>query len=148
MDRHIKCQIDQYYEIWFGINDVYETWAKGCGLNVNSLFVLYLIREHQGSCTLRLICDKLLLAKQTVNTIVDGFENRGYVCRVRDQEDKRNKRILLTEEGKTFADEILTRLSAFEEQGFLQLERSQREALLESSQLLLNALKAALQEKK
>ena len=56
-----------YYDLWFGTNAVYERWAKSHGLNNNLLLTLYLLKEFPNDCTQHLICEKLMLPKQTVN---------------------------------------------------------------------------------
>lgn len=57
-----------YYDLWFGTNAVYERWAKSHGLNNNLLLTLYLLKEFPNDCTQHLICEKLMLPKQTVNS--------------------------------------------------------------------------------
>lgn len=54
-----------YYDLWFGTNAVYERWAKSHGLNNNLLLTLYLLKEFPNDCTQHLICEKLMLPKQT-----------------------------------------------------------------------------------
>lgn len=63
-----------YYDLWFGTNAVYERWAKSHGLNNNLLLTLYLLKEFPNDCTQHLICEKLMLPKQTVNSILSGLE--------------------------------------------------------------------------
>ena len=63
-----------YYDLWFGTNAVYERWAKSHGLNNDLLLTLYLLKEFPNDCTQHLICEKLMLPKQTVNSILSGLE--------------------------------------------------------------------------
>ena len=73
-----------YYDLWFGTNAVYERWAKSHGLNNNLLLTLYLLKEFPNDCTQHLICEKLMLPKQTVNSIRQavGFYQSGCcLCR-------------------------------------------------------------------
>lgn len=68
-----------YYDLWFGTNAVYERWAKAHGLNNNMLLTLYLLKEYPDDCTQHLICEKLMLPKQTVNSILAGLEAKRLV---------------------------------------------------------------------
>jgi DNA-binding MarR family transcriptional regulator len=136
----LKLMMDSYYEYWFGISAFYESWAKKRGLTSNGLFVLYVIREHPGSCTQRLICEKLLLPKQTVNTILESFEKKGYVLKKTREEDRRNKYLLFTELGQSYTDGLLGELFEFEERALFNMQPSTRTQLLESSHLFLNQL--------
>ena len=71
-------QILQSYENWFALNALYDKWAKAHGLTSNGLMTLYAIRIFP-CCTQRTICEALALPKQTVNTILDGMQKKGYI---------------------------------------------------------------------
>ena len=47
-----------------------------------------------------MISEKWHIPKQTVNTILKDFQNKGYVEMVSSEDDKRNKIVCLTEAGK------------------------------------------------
>jgi len=87
--------IRTYYDVYFGFNAIYEKLAKMHGITASSLFVLYMIKEYPDQCTQRLICEKLCFPKQTVNTILDSFEKKGYILKKVSSYDKRNKNIFL-----------------------------------------------------
>lgn len=84
-----------YYDLWFGTNAVYERWAKSHGLNNNLLLTLYLLKEFPNDCTQHLICEKLMLPKQTVNSILSGLEDKGFVEKIISPTDKRVKLLVL-----------------------------------------------------
>lgn len=141
----IRIQIKEYYAAYFAVNAAYESWAKEHGLTANALFVLYVIQEFAEQCTQKLICEKLLLPKQTVSTILETFEKKGYVTKETAASDKRNKYILFTEAGRKYADEILASLLHFEEKAFRGMERKERAAFIRSNlafqEQLIQALK-------
>ena len=103
-------QLQRYYRLWRESNVMYEEWAKGHGLSLNSLLVLYSFFEDGEACTQKQICQKWLIPKQTVHGILKDFEKRGYIELVPVSADKRNKQIRLTPAGQEFTDHILTRL--------------------------------------
>lgn len=142
MSNELKLVIDSYYDYWFGISDFYETWAKKRGLTANGLFALYVIHENPTHCTQRFICEKLQLPKQTVNTILESFEKKGFVLKKTSEEDRRNKYLILTPLGQSYTDEILMELYQFEERALLNMQPSDRTALIESSNLFLKQLLA------
>lgn len=144
MSNELKPIIDSYYDYWFGISIFYESWAKKRGLTANGLFALYVIHENPTHCTQRLICEKLLLPKQTINTILELFEKKGYVIKKTSEEDRRNKYLILTPAGQSYTDELLGELFRFEERALQNMLPSARAALLESSHLFLNQLLANL----
>lgn len=142
MSKELKPVMDSYYDYWFGMSAFYESWAKKRGLTANGLFALYVIHENPIHCTQRLICEKLLLPKQTVNTMLESFEKKGYVLKKIDEEDRRNKHLILTAPGQSYTDELLTELLEFEERALRNMPPEQRTALLESSHLFLKQLLA------
>lgn len=145
MSNEIKDEIKSYYDFWFGISAFYEKWAKSHGLTSNALFALYTIHEYPNQCTQRLICEKLLFPKQTVNTILETFEKKGYIRKKVADEDKRNKYILLTDEGRQYADEILSHLFHFEEHALLKMDSNERTTMIKNSHAFLKQLLQALE---
>ena len=117
-----------YYDLWFGTNAVYERWAKKHGLNNNLLLTLYLLKEFPDDCTQHLICEKLMLPKQTVNSILAGLEARGFVEKKVSHKDKRVKLLTFTEQGAAYADELLQKMDDFEERALRNMTDAQRNA--------------------
>lgn len=140
----IRESIRCYYEVYFGISAVYEKLAKMHGLTSASLFVLLIIQEYPEQCTQRLICDKLLFPKQTVNTILDLFEKKGLIYKKVADYDKRNKYILLTEPGRKYADCILSDTLHIEEEALVNMGADARKAMLHGESAFLEQLTLAL----
>lgn len=86
---------------------VYAGCAKMHGLTVNELFVLDILWFASAGCTQKEICDRLSANKQTVNAIITRFDKRGFISYAEVKEDRRNKRIVLTESGKAYAENII-----------------------------------------
>lgn len=135
-----------YYDLWFGTNAVYERWAKAHGLNNNMLLTLYLLKEYPDDCTQHLICEKLMLPKQTVNSILAGLEAKRLVKKTVSPADKRVKLLVFTSQGAAYADELLQKMDDFEERALRTMTARQREALLEGGQAWMTALRNALND--
>lgn len=103
-------QLNKYYTVWQEYNYVYEEWAKAHGLSVNSLLVLCAIHDGGDDCTQKKISQRWLIPKQTINMVFKDFERRGFVKQFPLPEDKRNKVIRFTKEGKEYADTIISKL--------------------------------------
>lgn len=86
---------------------IYYKCAKMYGLTVNELFVLDILWFAPDGCTQREISDKLSTNKQTVNAIITRFDRQGFISYSEVKEDRRNKRIALTESGKAYAKGII-----------------------------------------
>lgn len=108
--NEIAQQLQRYYALWKESNAVYEEWAKAHELSTNSLLVLYSFYDEDEICTQKTISQKWYIPKQTVNTILKDFAERGFIEMTSLPEDKRNKQVRLTSAGKEFADGVMEKL--------------------------------------
>lgn len=136
--------IESFYESYFGINALYDSWAKYHGLTSASLFVLYIIHEYPSECTQRFICDKLFYPKQTVNAILNSFIQQGHVVTEIATADKRSKVVLLTEKGQKYADELLRKLRTFEENALSNMKADERQGMIYGTANFYEQLKYTL----
>lgn len=127
-------------------NAVYERWAKSHGLNNNLLLTLYLLKEFPNDCTQHLICEKLMLPKQTVNSILSGLEEKGFVEKIISPTDKRVKLLVFTSQGAAYADGLLQKMDDFEERALRNMTDAQRNALLEGGFAWMKALRDAIDD--
>lgn len=100
----------QFYTVWRETNAVYDDWAASHGLSTNETIILHALLEDERPCTQKSICQKWGCPKQTVNTILRNFEKLGYVQLSALQADKRNKEIVLTQTGRTYAEKTIGKL--------------------------------------
>lgn len=123
-------QSDRLMEKLQMIDRVYEEYAKSKGLTYISLTVLEAIVEAQAHCTQKLICERTHYPKQSVNLIVKAFMESGYVELRELSNDRRNKRICLTEAGQEFAEAVVGVLWRAERAAMERLGEQQGELLL------------------
>lgn len=86
---------------------VYAGCAKLHGLTTNELFVLDILWFAPEGCTQKEMSDRMSANKQTINAIITRFDKQGYISYKQVKEDRRNKRIFLTESGKAYAEAII-----------------------------------------
>ena len=103
-------QLQRYYTLWREENAMYDDWAREQGLSSNSVWILYSLYEAKESCTQKSISQMWSIPKQTINTILKEFSANGYIELSTDQEDKRNKLIVLTPKGNAYAGKIIEAL--------------------------------------
>ncbi|MDL2207191.1 MarR family winged helix-turn-helix transcriptional regulator [Desulfovibrio sp. OttesenSCG-928-M16] len=121
--------IEQYYLLWFGLNELYALWAKQHGLTVNALFTLYVIQNVK-NCTQQDICKMLMLSKQTVNSLLKNFEGLGYITKQTVPSDKRSKALALTPLGNELAVNLLSKLYSAESKALQAMSREQMEGFI------------------
>ena len=92
-----------YNVIYKEADEVYRRLAQHYGLSYCALWILYYIRECNGSLTQREVCEMLSRSKQTVNSALKGLERAGYIRLGAADSSGRGKRIALTEAGEALA---------------------------------------------
>ena len=84
----------------------YYKFAKQYGMSDIALYTLQLIYNSK-ECIQNDLADKLALPKQTICSILDNFEKKGYIKREINPKDKRNRFVSLTKKGLEFAKPII-----------------------------------------
>lgn len=145
MDNRIKQQVEENYVLWNAINRIYGNWAKKNGMTYHSLFTLYTIHTNQQDCCQSTICDETSTPKQTVNSILKEFEKKNYIYYEKDEKDKRNKKIKLTDEGQVFASSILDPLFELETTVMEKMGSEQRQAMIDTNTMYYQLLKLEME---
>ena len=140
----LKKQLAKFNHLMQGIEKFYEEYAKTVGLTYMSLTVLEIIYHAETPCTQKEICDLSHYNKQVVNMIVKSFKKNGYVKFTQVSEDRRNKYVLLTEYGKTYADMIMFPLEEMEEKALTVLSEKERVEMLDMLERCYNGYKGLL----
>ena len=105
-NEELKKYIEIYYDFFYTSTRFYYKFAKKYGISDIALFTLNIIYNSK-ECIQNDLAEKLALPKQTVCSILDNFEKKGYVKREINPKDKRNRLISLTKKGIKFAKPII-----------------------------------------
>ncbi|MDD3239286.1 MAG: helix-turn-helix domain-containing protein [Lachnospira sp.] len=82
---------------------LYDAYAKKNGILMNTFLVLNVLYYAKEGLTQKEICERTFHSKQTLSLIVKKLLQDGYVVMEEDMEDKRNKKIIMTEAGRAYA---------------------------------------------
>lgn len=129
MKKEIQTQISEYCGYLHEWNASYEEYSKSVGLSYTGLTILGELYGHE-NYTQKELVERCFLPKQTVNAIITSFWKNGWVRLEELPEDRRNKTVNLTEEGRAKAAEILSRVRGSERKAMEQLTEEQREMLV------------------
>lgn len=92
-ERHLTVLI---HEIGLLASKLFNRQIKEVGLTRSQWHLLYLLYEHDGQTQTEL-ADHLTMAKPPLGKIVDRLEEDGWVIRKDDPQDRRAKRVFLTQ---------------------------------------------------
>lgn len=139
----MKSKLQQIYDLnkaFNGINGAYADIAKKYGLNYNSFMVIYNM-EGMEKCTQKKLCDILMLSKSTVHSILLSLIEKGYVELQNDNENKKERNIIPTINGKLFFTEVCKRTHEIEEEVLNEMGQENCERYLVLSEQFEMALK-------
>lgn len=106
---------------------IYELYARQKGMQGKSLQILLWIYNNPKGVTQKYLAFKTLSTKQVINATIKNWLQKGYVTFVEYEEDKRQKVIVLTNEGKVFAERIIQPLEEMELAAIASFTEEERE---------------------
>lgn len=99
--RKSFAQITLYNQLIKEMDDLYRVYAKNCNLSETAFWILYCIREREKEAfTQREICDYWFYTPQTVNSALKNMTEEGLLILRTEEDNRKNKRIYLTEKGE------------------------------------------------
>lgn len=116
-------EFNQLYKI---IDDIYHNYAKSCGLSDTAFWILYSVWENKESYTQKELCQEWSYSRQTVNSALKSLESQGFIQLLYEPDNKKNKRIILTNEGNELAKKIVVPLMEAEKNSFASLSDEER----------------------
>lgn len=115
-------KINQLYDSVHSIDYIYESYAKSQGIPYNEMLFFYvLLEENQDCITQKQICDKLDIPKTTVNSLVKNLIKKEFVILEQSKNNKKEKFVTLTKQGKEYAEQLILPLFKCEEEAISHL---------------------------
>nr|WP_205395602.1 MarR family winged helix-turn-helix transcriptional regulator [Streptococcus lutetiensis] len=104
-------KVEEFCKLRQEIESVYDNFARMNGLSYTALYTLNAINNIE-KCTQKKICAQSFMPKQTINSVVKVFVNKGWVELLPCKTDARERIICFTEKGK---EEVLPLLMKIQE---------------------------------
>ena len=110
-------RMTQLYSAISKTNEIYEAWAKKNGLSYIEMTLFYDLAEYEGEpVTQKQLCVDLVLSKTTVNSVVKKYIKMGYLELQSIPDNKKEKWVALTAQGRKFVDQLIMPLFHLEEE--------------------------------
>ena len=100
--------IDRINRCMNRIDGLYYMASRKLGVKDNTLLLFYVLNDGKVHSQ-KEICEEWLIPRTTINTVVKEAVNKGYV-QLEHSGHTREKNIMLTETGKTYADRLLQKV--------------------------------------
>lgn len=125
------------------IDEAYDRWAKAHGISYSTLMVLCCLSD-KGPCAQKTIATYCSLPKQTVNTVLGSFKQKGYITLTASEQDRREKLVGFSEDGKRYADPIVAQIGACEQRALECMEPEDRAHLARTAHLFADYFDEAI----
>lgn len=142
MDERAK----QFCRLRQDLEAVYDDYARMIGISYTTLFILNLISQYE-DCTQKIICEKTMLPKQTVNNVIKKLMDQGYVQLEAFPENQKNKKIAFTEQGQAYAQPFIAHIETAECEAMNHFSESQQIEFINFMKLYEQAFREAMQKK-
>ncbi len=119
---------------------LYHDYAKSVGLSDAAFWLLYSLYEYGEPCTQKDLCTVWFFAPQTINSALKKLEKKGFISLEQAPESRKNKQVILTEEGEALVNKKVVPLVKAEQRSFERLTESERNQLLKITQRHIEVL--------
>ena len=117
IDGDMEDSYENIRRLMLAINKIdgsYYFFARKLGVKENTLALLYALDDGKPHSQ-KQICEDWLIPKTTVNTVVKELQEAGYITLLL-EDNTREKKILLTDSGKSYTEELLKKVYAAEQE--------------------------------
>ena len=123
-------RFERFFAAWTAVDSMYDEYAKEVGITYTLLIVLDFLYYSEGDVTQTNICSASYCPKQTVNSVINGLQKKGYVELHELPGDRRNKCVRLTAAGREYAERLLSRMWRAETTAVEMLDEETAESMI------------------
>ena len=109
---------------------LYDEYAKRNGMMMKTLLVVNALFYAKEGMTQKEICQRTFQSKQTVHLIIKNLLAEGYVTVTEVPDNKRNKIVQMTEEGRIYCEKVVRHITWAEDTAMSMFTRESRNSLL------------------
>lgn len=125
-------------------DELYHKIAIHYNLSDSSFWILYFLYESKRPCTQKEICDNWYFNKQTINSSIKNLEHKGYIRKGYEENNKSNKKIMLTPLGVKVAEKTVLEIMKIEDISFSKISEEDLNKVVNLLQKALTSFKEEL----
>lgn len=110
---------------------IYHQIANYYNLSDSGFWILYALCENEDGCTQKELYEDWCFNKQTINSSVKDLKNKGYICLEYLDNNKKFKKIKLTEEGKEITKDTIEKVMEVEKNSFENVDEKEMDIVME-----------------
>ncbi len=144
MNSYSSKDLRRFNNLITEIDGVYHEMALKLGLSDSAMQILYTICNYGDNCLLQEICRQSGLSKQTINSALRKLEAEDIVYL--EAAGSRNKKVILTEAGKTLSQRTALKVIKAENEIFASWSREDMDKYLELTEDFLIAMREKVKQ--
>lgn len=82
-------------------------WPKVAGLTNTAFWIIYTIKNEEETYKQKDLCNMWFYSKQTINSALKKLEEQNIIQLIAVPENRKDKKVILTERGKQLASELI-----------------------------------------
>lgn len=122
-------------------DELYHKISVHYNLSDSSFWILYTLYENKQGYTQKEICSDWYFSKQTINSSIKDLENKKYIELKYENNNKKNKKICLTELGLEIAKNTVKKVIEAENRAFSKINKKELDKVINFFQVQLDSLK-------
>lgn len=132
---------DDVCKIMKGFDEAYHKIATYYNLSDSSFWILYALYQKKEGCTQKELCTDWYINKQTINSSIRYLQNKGYITLNYEENNKKYKRVSITEKGLEIAKQTVGKAMKIEEKAFKNIDEKEMDIAINFFRKQLESLK-------
>ncbi len=146
MKKDYSDPLATFNQLYKEMDEIYHQYARDHGMSDTAMWLLYSLCLSDTPYTQREICSEWHYPPQTLNSALKTLERQGLIALESVPGNQKNKLVVLTEQGNSVVQQMIVPLVAAERQSFMELQESEKEALLSLTQKYVDLLQSNIRK--
>ena len=146
MKKDYSDPLATFNQLYKEMDEIYHQYARDHGMSDTAMWLLYSLCLSDTPYTQREICSEWHYPPQTLNSALKTLERQGLIALESVPGNQKNKLVVLTEQGNSVVQQMIVPLVAAERQSFMELQESEKEALLSLTQKYVDLLQSNMRK--
>lgn len=136
--------ITDHYQLVKMENIIFTKWCKKYNILYMDAHLLLSIEESNGKSEPTKLSEEMLIPKQSITSMLDKLEKKGYILRTHSAKDRRKINISLTESGKKIVETIQAAFKMTEKEILKHLNKNEIDTMLNTYKKIIDITEETL----
>lgn len=127
----------QHFQLVKKENIVFTKWCKKYNLLYMDTHMLLSIDESNGTSEPTKLSEELLIPKQSITSMLDKLEKKGYIERTHSADDRRKVNITLTDDGAKIVKKVRQAINEAEQEILKEISKEKLDELLKTHEKII-----------